>query len=151
MMTVARLDDLLEVLAHRRKHCRDLLELSRRQNRVIDSGDYPQLMSILAQKQRILGRLDEIKRRYPDLGRQWSALRISGPAAIRSDCETIINETEAILAELLQTENEGAEQLSRRREATRRQLEGISEGVRVNESYRDNLAPMNHRFLDINR
>jgi hypothetical protein len=151
MMSVATLDDVLDVLASRRKHCRDLLDLSRRQNRVIDAGDYPQLMSILAQKQRILGRLDEIKQRYPELGRKWTALRATGPSTVRSDCEAIIAETEAVLAELLKNENDGAEQLSRRRDATRRQLEGISEGVRVNEFYCDTLAPVNHRFLDINR
>lgn len=150
-MALSTLEDILEVLGRRREHCRDLLELSRNQNRVIDSSDYSQLMSILAQKQRILGRLDEIRRRYPDLLRQWTTLRDTGLPALRSRCDALITETESILAELLQTEKDGADQLCLRRDTTRRQLEGISQGVRVNEVYLDTLSPVNHRFLDIDR
>jgi hypothetical protein len=124
--------------------------MSRRQNRVIDASDYSSLLVVLGQKQRVLGRLDEIKRRYPELGRQWATLRETGLPSLRRDCEQIISETEAILAELVQTEKDGAEQLCQRRDATRRQLESIAQGVHVNETYRDNIAPLSHRFLDIN-
>ena len=51
----------------------------------------------------------------------------------------------------MQTEKDGAEKLSQRRDATRRQLESIAQGVHINETYRDNVAPFSHRFLDINR
>lgn len=150
-MTVSSLEDILEILNRRRKHCRDLLNLSRQQNGVIHNSDYSQLMTILAQKQRVLGRLDEIKRRHPDLGRQWTALRESAPLTLRRDCESVIAETETILAELLQTEKNGADQLVERRDATRRQLESISQGVHVNEVYRDSVGCASHRFLDIDR
>jgi hypothetical protein len=150
-MSLATLDDILDILKHRRSHCRDLLDLSRRQNRVIDASDYSSLLVVLGQKQRVLGRLDEIKRRYPELGRQWSALRETGLPSVRRDCEAVISETEAILAELVQTEKDGAEQLCQRRDATRQQLESIAQGVHVNETYRDNVAPLSHRFLDVNR
>ena len=83
--------------------------------------------------------------------RQWAALRETGLPTLRRDCEQIISETEAILAELVQTEKDGAEQLCQRRDATRRQLESIAQGVHVNETYRDNIAPLSHRFLDTNR
>lgn len=150
-MSLSNLDDILDVLKHRRTHCQDLLNLSQRQNRVIDASDYSSLLGVLGQKQRILGRLDEINRRYPELGRQWAALRETGIASVRRECEGVISESEAILAELVQTEKEGAEQLGQRRDATRRQLESIAQGVHVNETYRDNIAPFSHRFLDINR
>jgi hypothetical protein len=150
-MSLSNLDDILDVLKHRRTHCQDLLNLSQRQNQVIDASDYSSLLGVLGQKQRILGRLDEINRRYPELGRQWAALRETGIAGVRRECEGVISETEAILAELVQTEKDGAEQLGQRRDATRRQLESIAQGVHVNETYRDNIAPFSHRFLDINR
>jgi hypothetical protein len=150
-MSLATLNDILEVLQHRRTHCRELLDLSRRQNRVIEASDYSSLLGILGHKQRILGRLDEVKRRYPELGRQWATLRETGQPGIRRLCEDIISETEAILAELVQTEKDGAEELSQRRDATRKQLESIAQGVHINETYRDNIAPFSHRFLDLNR
>ena len=97
------------------------------------------------------GRLDDLKRRYPELGEQWTALRDQGRPQVRSQCEGIISETEAILAELIQTEKDGADQLVRRRDTTRQQLESIAQGFHVNDTYLDNVAPFNHRFLDTNR
>jgi len=149
-MALLTLQEIRDVLQHRRKHCRDLLELSRRQHQFIDAADYTQLMSTLAQKQRILGRLDEVKRRYPELSRQWTSLRDSGLPAIRNDCESLIAETEAILAELLESEKRGTLQLSERRETTRRQIEALSQGVHVNQVYADNSPTLNHRFLNTN-
>src|ERR1700685_687793 len=151
MMSLATLHDILDVLRRRRAHCNDLLELSRQQNRIINASDYSSLLGVLGQKHRILGRLDEIKRRYRELGRQWTALRESGPPSVRQDCQAVISETESILSELLQTEKDGAEQLQDRRDETRRQLESIAEGVHVNDVYRDNVAPFSHRFIDVNR
>src|SRR5271168_2342074 len=106
-MALLTLEEIRDVLQHRRKHCRDLLELSHRQHQFIDAGDYTQLMSTLAQKQRILGRFDEMKRRYPELSRQWTSLRDSGLPATRDDCESLIAETETLLAELLESEKRG--------------------------------------------
>jgi hypothetical protein len=149
-MPLSTLEEIRDVLQHRRKHCRDLLDLSRRQNQFIDTSDYSQLMATLAQKQRILGRLDEVKRRYPELSRQWTTLRDSGLPAVRTDCESLIADTEAILAELVETEKQGTEQLSERREATRRQLAAVSQGVHVNQVYADTAPTLNHRFLNTN-
>jgi hypothetical protein len=147
-MALLTLEEVRDVLQHRRKHFRDLLDLSHRQHKFIDAGDYTQLMSTLAQKQRILGRLDEMKRRYPELSRQWTSLRDSGLPATRNDCESLIAETETILAELLDSEKQGTHQLSERREATRRQIEAVSQGVHVNQIYADSSPTLNHRFLN---
>lgn len=150
-MPLSTLEEIRDVLQHRRKHCRDLLELSRRQHQFIEAGDYTQLMSTLALKQRILGRLDEVKRRYPELSRQWTSLRESGLPGVRQDCESLIAETETILADLLASEKEGTDQLTERREATRRQLEAVSQGVHINQVYADTTPILNHRFLNTNR
>jgi hypothetical protein len=149
-MPLSTLEEIRDVLMHRRKHCRDLLELSRRQHQFIESADYTQLMATLAQKQRILGRLDEVKRRYPELSQQWGALRESGLPRLRTDCESLIAETESILAELLASEKTGTDRLAERRESTRRQLEAVSQGMHVNQVYADTSPTLNHRFLNTN-
>lgn len=150
-MTAVTLEQIRDVLNDRRRHCRALLELCRRQNGVIHAQEYSELMTILAQKQRILGRLDETSHRHSDLAREWKHLRETGQTDLREECEGLIAETEAILAELLQMEKEGTEQLCERRDATRRELQNIAQGARVNEVYRDNLAPVSHRHLDVGR
>jgi hypothetical protein len=148
---LTNLNDILEVLKQRRGNCRELLDLSRRQNRMIEASDYTSLLNLLGQKQRVLMRLDQLKHRHPELGARWESLRDAGPPAARRECSEIISEIEAILAELVQTEKDGADELSQRKETTRRQLESIAEGVHINETYRDNVAPFSHRFLDTNR
>jgi hypothetical protein len=150
-MTAAELDHFHALFSDRREVCRELLRLSQQQNRMIHTSDYSQLVTILGQKQRVLGRLDEITRRHPDLERDWKVHRDAGPAALCRDCEEILAETEALLAALLETERDGAERLTQRRDATRRQLEEIAQGAHVHDVYRDNLAPVSHRHLDIGR
>ena len=51
----------------------------------------------------------------------------------------------------LESEKEGTTQLTERRDATRRQLEAVSQGVHVNQSYADTTPVLNHRFLNTNR
>lgn len=150
-MSLTNLSDILEILKQRRTHCRELLDLSRRQNRTIEASDYTGLLNILSHKQRILSRLDELKSRHPELGKRWETLRDAGPTNVKRECDAVIAEIETILAELMRTEKDGADELSQRRDTTRRQLESIAQGIHINETYRDNVAPFSHRFLDLNR
>lgn len=135
--------------------CRDnwkiLLELSRRQMELIGADDYTQLLAVFGQKQRIIGRLDEVKRRYPNLRKQWHARRAKAEDALRNDCDRLLAETEAILAELLKEEQTSTQHLAGRRAATQRELQAISKGSEVHQAYRDGLAPATHRHLNIDQ
>lgn len=141
--------NILSVLNARRQHCRNLLDLSKRQRTLIDASDYSQLLSILGQKQRLLGRLDEINKDYPDLKTRWKQVRDTGDAEWRDDCEHVLAETESLLAELIEEEQNSTDHLTRRRDATQKELQAVSQGARVHDAYRDSLAPSTHRHLDI--
>lgn len=150
-MSTLDASNILPVLQARRQHCRNLLELSRRQRNLIDASDYSQLLSILGQKQRLLGRLDELNKEHPDLKSQWKLIRTTADAEWRDDCEHVLAETESILAELIEEESQSTEHLSRKRDATQRELQSVSQGARVHDAYRDSLAPSTHRHLDLDR
>jgi hypothetical protein len=135
----------------RREHYRALLELSRRQIDLIAADDYTGLLVVLGQKQRLLGRLDEMNGQHADLKRQWHDRRESLDPDLRDDCEHILAETEAILAQLLEEEQQSAGRLTERRDETRRQLQTISRGSQVHDAYRDTLAPATHRHLDVGK
>jgi len=143
--------DILTALKTRRQHCHHLLDLSRRQRGLIDSGDYVQLLTILGQKQRLLGRLDELNKQHPDLRNRWHDLRESGDSDWRDDCEHLLAETEAILAALIDEEQQSTDFLAQRRDATQKQLQAISQGARVHEAYWESLAPATHRHLDVDQ
>lgn len=141
--------NILPVLNARRQHCRNLLDLSRRQRTLIDDSDYSQLLSILGQKQRLLGRLDELNKEHPDLKTRWKQIRDTGDAEWRDDCEHILAETESLLAELIEEEQHSTDHLTRKRDATQKELQAVSQGSRVHDAYRESLAPATHRHLDI--
>jgi len=141
--------EILNILQMRRQHCRNLLDLSRRQRGLIDASDYSHLLTVLGQKQRLLGRLDELNTQHPDFRGQWATLRTLGDPEWRDDCEHVLAETEAILADLLAEEQESTEFLTQRRDDTQKQLQAVSQGARVHEAYRECLAPATHRHLDV--
>lgn len=143
--------DYRTLFRDRRDLCRELLDLSRRQERLIEQDDYSSLLTVLSSKQRLLGRLDEIKCRHPDLLARWRAERDFLDPQFRVECEGWLAEAEASVAALIEEEQHSAEALTIRRDAARRQLEAIAQGSRVHHAYRDNLAPVTHRHLDVDR
>jgi hypothetical protein len=150
-MPILDQSNMLTVLNARRQHCRSLLDLSRRQRSLIDASDYSQLLSILGQKQRLLGRLDELNKEHPDLKSRWKQIRDAGDPDWRDDCEHVLAETESILAELIEEEEQSTDYLTRKRDATQKELHAVTEGSRVHDAYRDSLAPATHRHLDIDQ
>ena len=150
-MPNSNISNILQIMKTRRQHCRSLLAFSKQQRELIDTHDYTQLLTVLGKKQRILFRLDELKSRHPDFGREWQTQRDSLDSNIRKKGETILSEIEAILGELLELEKESTTVISHRRDETKRQLEILTQGTQTHEAYRVNLAPVTSRHLDLDR
>lgn len=150
-MTGPAASDFLATFRARKQLCAALLELSRRQRALIDADDYTQLLVVLGQKQRILGRLEELKGREPDLLERWQAERDGLESTTRAECDQALAETETILADLAEEENDATQHLAQRRDETRRELEALAQGSEVHDAYRDSLAPATHRHLDVDR
>ncbi len=150
-MSAFTASEFLTIFQKFREHWRNLLELSRRQRALIDADNYTQLLSVLGQKQRILGHLDELKQRHPGLRERWQSRRETFDASFGDDCDHVLAETEAILAELLKEEQSSTEHLTSRRDETQQELQAISNATEVHKAYRDSLAPATHRHLDVGR
>jgi len=150
-MATLCVSELLTVLETRRDHFRKLLELSRQQIELIAADNYTQLLETLGNKQRSLGHLDELTKQFPNLKQQCQLLRGTGDAVFRDDCEHVLAETEAILAELLKEERESTHRLTERRDNTKQQLHALSQGTEVHTAYRDTSPQTTHRFLDVDQ
>jgi len=140
--------EFLKTFADRRQCFAELFELSKQQMRLVDTDDYTQLLKLLGGKQQIISRLEAIGKGRPRLWDDWKAERDRLAPAARHACEKTLEETEALLAELLEHERTSTENLSRRRDQTARELRDVASGTRVNQAYRDTLAPVTHRHLD---
>lgn len=148
-MTAIDSPPFFDLFRARRDGYRALCDLSRRQHALIAADEYTDLLSVLGTKQAILQRLEELNRRFPDLRRQWQSSRAALPEVQRTECEHLLAETETCLAELLEAEQASTEFLTSRRDATRRELQAIARGSQAHEAYRDHLAPVTHRHLDL--
>lgn len=143
--------DFLQTFTDRRQCFVELLLLSREQLSLIDGDDYQRLLAVQGSKQRIIGRLEEIAKAAPRLGQEWKNCRDQLAPADRKACEAALAETEAILAALLEQERISTEYLQRRRDETQLQIAQLTAGEQAQSAYRDSLAPVTHRHLDINQ
>ena len=150
-MSVVASTNYLQCFVDRRQCFAELLQLSREQHQLIDTDDYTTLLVVLGNKQRVIGRLEEIARMNPYLGADWQTHRDRLPPTMRKGCEQVLAETEGILVDLMEEERQCTQFLTHRREETRLQLQGISAGQNAQSAYRDSLAPVTHRTLDVDR
>jgi hypothetical protein len=140
--------DYPRIFRARRGAFADLLRLSRHQRSLIEADDYTGLLSILGAKQRVLGQLEELGRAYPGLADRWRSDRDGLDANGRSDCEKLLEETETLLLHLSTEERECGEELTRRRDLTRLELQGLASASTAANGYRDSAAPTDNRHLD---
>lgn len=143
--------EFLKTFAERRRCVADLLELSQRQLRLVESDDYSQLLGLLGGKQQIIGHLEAIGTGRPRLWEEWRLERDSLAPPARAACERELSETEALLAQLLEHERVSTETLARRHDQTVRELRTVTVSSRVNSAYRDSLAPVTHRHIDLDQ
>lgn len=141
--------DFLRIFAAHRECCGRLLELSRNQDRLIIEDDYTQLLVVLGKKQKVLNQMEEFGKHRTRIGELWKLQRDTLDAQTRRQCEQLLSETETDLAELVRQEHHSSRRIEQRREATQRDLQNLDQGERVNEAYRDCLAPATHRRLDV--
>lgn len=139
----------LELFTTKRDRCRALLELSKRQSRLIAQDDYTELLDVLHRKQSLLADMDTLKAEHAAALARWRVERDTLDARSRADCDALLGETESLIARLVETERTCTESLSSRRDATRSELQTVSTGSNVNDAYRDSLATSTHRHLDL--
>ena len=143
--------DFLRTFAARRQCCAELLELSQKQIGLVEADDYTELLRLLGGKQRIIHRLEALGSGQPRLWEEWREARDGLAPTTRGACEQVLADTEALLARLLEHERVSTERLQVRRDETARELRTVTAGCRVNQAYRDTLAPPTHRHLDLDQ
>ena len=139
---------LLDALQRRREYCRAMLELSRRQSKLIDNGDYTELLQLIAQKQRVLEHLAESGQMFGGIVNYWKSIRERLDADLRTRCQSAIDESESLLAESMTLEKQGTTLLSQRRDETQGRLKEIGD---VSSTLPPNGSAPRPRFLDVSR
>lgn len=150
-MTSLQMIDYLKLFSVRLEYSKRLLKLSFLQQDLIDQNDYTGLLDVLGQKQRLFGQLDQYTKQLPMLWEKWRSERDLLLADQREACEQILQESEEVLAKLLKNEDTSTQCMVDRRDHTNQQIQSLNQGEKVGEAYRDSLAPVTHRHLNIDQ
>lgn len=137
----------IAALRERRDLCRSLKSLAEGQRTALADGDYDLLIRILGERRGLLDRLSAATA----ASRDWPASRGLLSEAERREGDSLWAETRLLLGDLARAEQEAVAELTARRDATRDELRDLSSAGRVNAAYRDSLAPVTHRSLDVDR
>lgn len=144
-------DNLISILRTRREYCRAMLELARHQQTLIAEDRNNELIQLIAKKQRVLEGLTSLAQKFGGLVDHWKSVRDSLSSQDRTECDGIIAESEALLAETLQQESLGTEVLNLRRDRTRRELQELGELSQATAGQGNGAGPPEPQFLDVSR
>lgn len=120
-------DEFLTALKTRREYCRSLVELARHQDELIRGNEYPDLLQVLSQKQRVIELMHEVSQPFGNVAVYWRRIREGLQPSLRTACEDAINAAEALLAEALAIERTSTDLLIERRNAAQRELRDLSD------------------------
>jgi hypothetical protein len=142
-------EEFLAAFRLRQAFCLALLDLSAEQSALIEADAYADLVGLLGEKQRVLDALLDAGRTPIDLWRAWPNERDRLPAPLRSECERLLADSEALLKQLMDAEQSSAERLAARRNATEAALAAVHHGGIALSAYGDQQLPFGSRRLDV--
>lgn len=125
-----------------------LCELARRQLQIIAADDVDRLMSLLAEKQKLLHQLQRVERTLDPFRQQDAEARQWPSPEARRRCQVIAERANALLGELLQLEKQAEGQLVQAHAHTARELEHSTQAIAARNAYVAPVATM-PRGLDL--
>jgi hypothetical protein len=114
---------LAELLGRKHDCLAQLYELGGQQLALAESGDITQLLKVLAAKQRLLTRLQELEGELDPFRSQQPEERQWPSAEERARCAQIIERSESLFRDLLAREKQSEQALGRRRDEAAARLE----------------------------
>lgn len=127
--------EMLELFGQEQACYTSLLDLSRRQKAVIESGDTTALIRLLGQKQQVLGNVTRIEGELGVYKQDWPAFRETLDDNDRQVLDLALATVGELLAELIELEKDSELLLTRRREKSLDDLVNSSRRAAVRNSY----------------
>ena len=150
-MNTQSADAFQKAFQKRHECCRALLELSYEQHDCITNNDTTRLLEVLASKQRILTVYQDLREQHPHLADQWKQCRHAVPQEIQLECDQMLEQSEALLGELIDHEQRCSEKLTASKLETERQLRMVTAGAAAHNSYQEEHFSTQPQHLDINQ
>lgn len=128
-------DRLLELLCLKLECFSKLRELGREQISHIEGGRIDELLRVLAVKQRLIQRIQDVETDLGPFGAQDPGSRTWRTSEQREQCARIIEITQVLGREVIEQERKAEEVLSRKRVEAAEHLQGIHVAVEARQAY----------------
>ncbi len=126
---------LIQLLEQQRELYAKLRELSERQRHLI-SGNRPELLlTILRERQDLVGALARLNEQLGPFRRNWDPLYATLPEAERTRASALLQEINNLLRVILRTDQEDGALLSVRKQAIGSEMASLAGGQRANAAY----------------
>jgi flagellar biosynthesis/type III secretory pathway chaperone len=117
-------DELAELVDRRHRYLTLMRDLGVQQISLIDSGEMNSLLRVLGAKQRVMTELERAERALDPYRAQTAEERVWRSEELRERCRQQIDDSAALLAEILAQEKQGEGLLVRRRDEAAQRLSG---------------------------
>lgn len=124
MPPIAQSDHLAELVERRHRYLMLMRDLGVQQMALIESGDMSALLRVLGAKQRVMTELERAERALDPFRAQAAEDRQWRSPELREHCRRQLDESAALLAEILAQEKQGEGLLVRRRDEAAQRLAG---------------------------
>lgn len=140
---------LTELLQQQRDLYRRLRELAEGQSQAVRDDQPESLLRILGQRQRLIHELTQVNAMLEPYRSQWDKLREGLEPAERLRVSELVDEVQALLAQILQQDEGDCDMLKKRSGEVRGEASAVALGRKVNTAYamRSYGAPVS-RFVD---
>ncbi len=128
-------EELLSLLGQQRDLYAQLAGLAGGQRALI-AGDRPeQLLAVLSERQRLIGRIEQVARRLGPYKADWAGVRAALDERQGPQAEQLLAEADGLLAAVLEKDEADARLLARRKEATARAAGAARAAQQVGAAY----------------
>jgi len=128
----------------------EVLELARKQSALVEGGQAEELLTVLAAKGELIGRLTGLGSELGPMKESWKASRDSLAGDERAGVEGLLASITELLEKIIAEENAAEELIGRQRTDTVERIKDLQKGRQMNKAYGDRTAG-GGRFTDTKR
>jgi len=132
-------DDLVNAIKRRLtqqlEHYRQIAELSSEEKEALVKNDDMLLLKVLSRKQKIVDKLEIVRRELAKFYENWPAIRGSVDAATKSELTALTDETEKVLKSIIDTEQENMTNLRGKKDDVSKKISGFKYSSNAARSY----------------
>lgn len=132
-----RLDEqqVLALLTRQRDLYRELKSLADRQRGVVTSSEPEALLTILAERQKVVNRISGLDGDMKAVRAAWPELSEAMPLPAREQADVLIREVQSLLADILAGDDQDAKLLSARKQSVRAESQTMAAAKRAHAAY----------------